>query len=303
MAAATEMLSSEINRNKVLLIGAGGWFGRTTLSLLNPEENEILCISSRQLKITSGNKVFSAIPWDENLIRTFEPSLVIDCAFLTRDRLRNTSVSAYIEQNKILIEQSVRARQLESVEKYIGFSSGASTVYRRTLNSSQLSDPYGWLKVEYEKAMECEETSGDQTIILRPWSVTGEFIQKPELFAFSNLILQSIEQDVVKITSPDLVYRRYVDIGDFIKSALLFSKPGFFTFDSGGAKVELSDLVRSISFVLNKPLAIDRPNLSGLTSDYSSDNSDWEYLIAATGSHPLGLEHQILKFCSSRTTI
>jgi hypothetical protein len=237
--------------------------------------------------------------FDLRKIRNFKPTTVIDAAFITRDKVGTLPPKTYISTNTALIEQGLELQRLETVENFIGLSSGAAVPHLK-LDSSNLSlDSYGSLKAFYEKRLlENTELRG-KTTIGRIWSVSGNFITKPSLFAFSSLIQQALSGHV-DIQAKHRVWRRYVDLEDFIKVVTLSNQGESQVIDSGGRKVELEELAKLIFAVLGLTPSIKRVLIPGSADDlYFSNESTWLSAAQNTGIVPLTLEEQILKVAAA----
>jgi hypothetical protein len=156
-------------------------------------------------------------------------------------------------------------------------------------------DPYGILKARYENRIIENSELRLKTTIARIWSVSGDLVTKPKLFAFSNLIQQAMKGHI-EINSSRKVLRRFVDLQDFIKVAC-FSSPGASrVIDSGGRLVEIGDLANLIFYQLGLPPSVGRSLGSESEPDsYHSDDSTWQASLEEIKYVPLTLEEQITK--------
>jgi nucleoside-diphosphate-sugar epimerase len=287
------------NLERVVILGASGWIGRTACNWLSELDTQVLLFaaSSRVENIRGADYQFEK--FDLGKIRNFKPTTVIDAAFITRDKVGTHPPETYISANTALIEQGLELQRLATVENFIGLSSGAAVPHLK-LESSNLSlDPYGFLKAFYEqRLLENTELRG-KTTIGRIWSVSGNFVTKPSLFAFSSLIQQALSGHV-EIQAKHRVWRRYVDLEDFIKVVTLSSEGDSQVIDSGGRKVELEELAELIFAVLGLTPSIKRVLIPGSADDlYFSDESTWLNAATKTGIVPLTLEEQILKVAAA----
>jgi nucleoside-diphosphate-sugar epimerase len=223
------------------------------------------------------------------VISAFKPTVVIDTAFVTRERLPILGHKTYIETNQKLIDQSLDIAALPSVRKYIGFSSGA-TMHLAGHNSFSLEEnPYAAQKRIYESKISAIAAGLQSDILVaRVWSVTGSYCTKPESFAFTDLIAQA-KLGLIEIKAKHLVYRRYCALEDVLALAMLPSaREGNPIFDTGGDLIELGELAKIVVDLVNPNADIRHRLDKALPPDnYHSDNKDWGQL---TGMAKLGLD-------------
>jgi nucleoside-diphosphate-sugar epimerase len=119
------------------------------------------------------------------------------------------------------------------------------------------------------------------------------------LFAFSDFIQQALSGHI-DIHARHLVFRRFVDLEDFIKVATLASPRGPRVIDSGGRLIELGELAVLIFAELGLTPSIGRTLTPGSADDlYFSDESTWLEAVKETGLVPLTLEEQIVRVAKS----
>lgn len=277
------------------MLGASGWVGRTACSWLTELDTQVLAIASSKRVEKVGSMPIKCETFDLARLKDFKPTTVIDSAFITRERLGSFSLEHYVSLNEKLIEQALKAQSLPSVENFIGVSSGASVPHLKEERPDLSLDPYGILKARYENRLIENSELRLKTTIARIWSVSGYLVTKPKLFAFSNLIQQALTGHI-EINSSRKVFRRFVDLQDFIKVAC-FSSPGASrVIDSGGRLVEIGDLANLIFYQLGVPPSVGRSLRSESESDsYHSDDSTWQASLEEIKYVPLTLEEQITK--------
>jgi nucleoside-diphosphate-sugar epimerase len=278
---------------RVAVLGASGWVGRTACRWLTKLDTQVLAIASSNRVEEVGSMPIKCETFDLARLKEFKPTTVIDAAFITRERLESFSLENYVSSNEKLIEQALKAQSLPSVEKFIGVSSGASVPHLNEERPDLSLDPYGILKARYENRLIENSELRLKTTIARIWSVSGDLVTKPTLFAFSNLIQQAMTGHI-DINSSRKVFRRYVDLQDFIK-VVCSSRPGpSRVIDSGGRLVEICDLANLIFYQLGLPPSVGRYLESEYESDsYHSDDSTWQASIEEINYIPLALEEQI----------
>ncbi len=263
--------------DRVLITGAAGWFGRTAIAMTREAGLELLATGSKDQQIEIDGKSQDVQTQSLDVISAFKPTVVIDTAFVTRERLPILGHKAYVETNQKLIDQSLEVAALPSVRKYIGFSSGA-TMHLAGHNSFSLEEnPYAAEKRIYESRIsEIAANLQSDVSVARVWSVTGSYCTKPQAFAFTDLIAQA-KLGLIEIKAKHLVYRRYCAIEDVLAIAMLPTGPGSIPiFNTGGDLIELGELAKIIVDLVNPSAEIRRqtdPNLP--PDDYHSDSKDW----------------------------
>jgi nucleoside-diphosphate-sugar epimerase len=278
---------------RILIHGATGWFGRTATRLAQDSGAEILLLGREDSFIDLGRGRLPVNKWNEKLSVDFQPSIIIDAAFVTREKIQETGIKDYIAANRALIAKSLFLAKLPSLETYVGFSSGAAV--NLTRDSNQSEDPYGFLKKQFEEDIsELIGTSYGNVVLIRPWSVAGKFVLKPEVFAFSNLVKQA-RSGVIRINSRGQVWRRYSSIDDLLVAGLMLGKKHKHSLiESGGELVEIGQLAKRIIHVLDLDAEIVR-EIDELTpaNNYFSDGEDWERITQQLGLRTKNLEEMI----------
>jgi nucleoside-diphosphate-sugar epimerase len=290
------------NLERVAILGASGWVGRTACNWLSQLGTQVLMFAASRRIESIGHRDYQFETFDLRKIQAFKPTTVIDAAFLTREKINTIPLRAYVSSNISLIEQGLELQRLPSVEKFIGISSGAAVPHLK-LEAPNLSlDPYGSLKATYEKRLIENPELRAKTTIGRIWSVSGSLVTKPSLFAFSSLIQQALSGHI-DIQAMHRVWRRYVDLEDFLKVITLSSPGESRVIDSGGTKVELQELSELIFAELGLELSIGRTLTPGSPDDmYFSDESTWLRAIKELEFVPLTLEEQIVEVAKSLQT-
>ena len=274
-------LSNLRSGDRVLVTGAGGWFGRTAVAMTRESGLALLATGSKvqQIEIDAQSQAVQA----QNLevISAFKPTVVIDTAFVTRERLPALGHKTYVETNQKLIDESLAIAALPSVRKYIGFSSGATMHLAGHISFSLEENPYAAQKSIYEsKISEIAADVQSDISVARVWSVTGSYCTKPQTFAFTDLIAQA-KLGLIEIKAKHLVYRRYCALEDVLALAMLPSAPGGNPiFNTGGDLIELGELAKIVVDLVNPNAEIRRQIDPQLTPDnYHSDSKEWGELV------------------------
>jgi nucleoside-diphosphate-sugar epimerase len=267
--------------DRVLVTGAGGWFGRTAIAMTRKSGLTLLATGSKDQQIEIDGQDQSVQAQSLEIIAAFKPTVVIDTAFVTRERLPILGHKTYIETNQKLIDQSLAIAALPSVRKYIGFSSGATMHLAGHASFSLEENPYAAQKRIYEsKIFEIARALDCDISVARVWSVTGSYCTKPQAFAFTDLISQA-RLGLIEIKAKHLVYRRYCALEDVLALAMLPSAPGGNPiFNSGGDLIELGELAKIVVDLVNPNAEIHRQIDPQVTpDDYHSDSGDWGELV------------------------
>jgi nucleoside-diphosphate-sugar epimerase len=243
--------------DRVLITGAAGWFGRCAFNMFSSSGLRLLAMGSKDKLMFLDGLQIPIYRQSLKSIREFNPSVIIDTAFLTRDKLAILPRDQYIKVNQDLINDSLEMVSLPSVRKYVGFSSGATVNLAGQSSFSLLDNPYGALKLDYEaRISELSGSSIGKVSVARVWSVSGPHVTKPESFAFSDLIAQARTGKIL-IRSHNLVIRRYCAISEVISVALADRGKQGVIFDTGGELIEIGELAEIIKQEVN-PAAEDR---------------------------------------------
>jgi hypothetical protein len=290
---AVELFRSSLpSRDRVLILGASGWFGRTALALLGERARNWLLIASNTRVIEVGRVSFSLNAWNERLIEEFEPTVVLDFAFLTKDAIPRLGMSAYEEQLNLLGRRLFRIAEMPSVERILTVSSGAA---RHQLEAPD-NDPYGDKKREIETRLREFARRGLQVGVARAWSVSGGFVTKPQNYAFSDFALRALETGVIVVESRQKIYRRYCAAEDLLALTMAHtSTDAFYDLDSGGELVELAELANLVARQVPEAqvrFAHSSRSDAG-ASRYHSTGDQWDRVVATLDYRALSLEEQI----------
>jgi len=254
-----------------------------------------MLIASRTREYGFGGITARSESWDWDAVRAFEPTVILDFAFLTRDLVDAMPLDEYVSQNQQLTKRMLAAASLASVSRVLTISSGAAVFPHDALNDPLESNPYGWLKRRAEDALsDLSAERGIPAVAARAWSVSGAFVQKPSSYALSDMILQAAA-GAIEISATRQVYRRYVAVEDLLAVSLASATDdGFTIIDSGGELIEMGDLASAVAQVVNPDATITRPPLSGDgPNDYYADPDGWDAACSRAGFEPADLSQQI----------
>lgn len=281
---------------RILILGGSGWFGRTAISMLGRKSGESLVLGSRERRIIVGNHEIPIRTWSKSLVQQYEPDLVMDFAFLTRDLEVTLGAKKFRAINNVLSTRLLGLSRMVSVRKMLTISSGAAMVSKLGPESSTL-DLYGQQKLATERSLkEVAGAGGTEVAVARAWSVSGGHVQKPGNYAFSDMIHSALKLGTISITAKNLVTRRYCSVEDFLAVVMASSRGmGWAAIDSGGPLVELGELAQAVAReVEGCELSADITARGfGVADVYHSDNSTWVAACESAGLEPLTLDEQI----------
>jgi nucleoside-diphosphate-sugar epimerase len=293
-SAAARLFASVVRPDdRVLVLGAAGWFGRTALDLLDETGAAVLALASRHRTIVVANTRWDIDTWSPQLVAEFDPTIIIDCAFLTREKTAMMPLADYVRINRMLTRQLLLSAASPSARIAVTISSGAAMHPVDALTSPLEENPYGYLKREAEQAL--LDLSGDRlhAMVARAWSVSGAHNQRPSDYAMGDMILQA-RHGKIRVKATREVWRRYITVDELLAVTLAAGVSGSGVLDSGGPLVEMQELSEAVRAAINPSASITREPLSGGADRYFSDDESWESAVHATGLVPLSLHDQIL---------
>jgi nucleoside-diphosphate-sugar epimerase len=274
---ARALAAQALGEDRVLVIGASGWLGRTALDLLAPLGLPTLPLASRARIIRVGEREIECRVWDEGELAAFAPTVVLDCAFLTRDRVTDMPLDEYLSANRSLTERLLYATRLPDVRLALTVSSGAAVHPHDALDGPIEDNPYGYLKREAEHRLaQAAAESGAVPVVVRAWSISGAHVQKPQNYALGSMI-RAADSGAIRITARRPVFRRYVLAEELLALGIAEGSVGPATIESGGELVEMAELAARIAAVVRPDAVISRDEFDPRDPDrYHSDGQDWE---------------------------
>ncbi|RFZ70567.1 NAD dependent epimerase/dehydratase family protein [Mycobacterium marinum] len=293
-ASARALAARALGEDRVLVTGASGWLGRTALDLLAPLGLPTLALASRARTIRVGDRDIDCRVWDEREVASFAPTVVLDCAFLTRDRVAGMPLGEYVGANRALTERLVYATQLPDVRLALTVSSGAAVYPRDALMDPIEDNPYGYLKREAEQRLaQAAAEAGTVPVVVRAWSISGAHVQKPEAYALGSMI-RAASSGAIRIAARRPVFRRYSLAEELLAVAIAEGGIGPVTIDSGGELVEMAELAARVAAVVRPDAVISRDEIDPRNPDqYHSDGRDWQRLCQKWDLASAPLDRQI----------
>jgi nucleoside-diphosphate-sugar epimerase len=294
--SARALAAQALGNDRVLVTGASGWLGRTALDLLAPLGLPTLAVASRARIIRVGDCKIECRVWEDREVAAFAPTVVLDCAFLTRDRVADLPLDEYVAANRTLTERLVYATQLAGVRLALTISSGAAVYPHDALNGPIEDNPYGYLKREAEQRLaQAAAESAAVPVVVRAWSISGAHLQKPQGYALGSMI-RDADAGAIRIMARHPVFRRYVLAEELLALGIAEGSVGPATIDSGGELVEMAELAARIAAVVNPDAVITRDDVDPRDPDrYHSDGQDWQQRCRSWdfASMPLGRQIEI----------
>lgn len=280
--------------DRVLVTGAGGWFGSTVAALLAGQDCSALYVTRRPRVVDHGSGTVEAVAWDPDVVRAYAPTVVVDCAFVLRDYVGDMAIEDYVLANTRLTQQLLWLARLPSVRTVVSVSSGAAVHPSDATDRDVALDPYGYLKRQAELALAglADEVPA-HLLVARSYSLSGALVSRPRRYAFSDLVLQARE-GAIEVQARHEVWRRYVGVDDFFAVCLALGAQESATVSSAGELVEFGDLARRVDDVLGTRATISRPSPTDpAADDYYARDPSWEDACARLGFAPATLDEQI----------
>ena len=254
----------------------------------------MLAFSSRKTTLVVDDCRIETQKYDLDLARRFEPTIIVDCAFVTRDKVKQFGLNSFLETNRYLISAAKNMASMETVRKFIAISSGAAKPYLNRAIKSFSEDPYGELKAEYEILLAQEEREIAQKVVIsRPFSLSGRFVRNRSIYAIFDFIDQAKKANSIVLNSKTLVYRRYSDAEEFLALSLAL-EPGGEALESGGELIELGELAKLVAEQLNLTCSIERYTIQEPPDMYFSNESSMGLACKELNFRPSTLGEQIL---------
>jgi UDP-glucuronate decarboxylase len=258
-----ELISTVLaGHERFAVTGASGWLGRTTLDVLlealGPEgfHDRVTGFASAAKPVTlHDGTLVDLLPLARLIDLRPAPTHLLHFAYLTRDRVADLGVAAYVETNVAITACVVGAIERLRPEGVFSTSSGAVyTGHEGALETDVCSDPYASLKHLEELAIRRAAADvGGRSVVSRVFSLTGPYMTKPGLYALGDFVLQALGGGPIVVRSPGPVERSYCSAADLVALALACLFDGTdadVVFDSGGDRLELGDLARLVTEVI-----------------------------------------------------
>lgn len=294
--------------------GATGWLGRATLEhlerLLGPDllVAEVGAFASRPTTILLDSGTRVAVRPLEELVTTPHERL-IHLAFVTRERLADMGLEAYLSANLRITAAVTAAIRRQRPRGVFYSSSGAVHATLATDVPEVTSDPYGVLKVLDELAV--RRIAGDvgaACAVGRIFNMAGPWLTKPEVFALGDLIWQGVGNGRIIVRAQGPVRRSFIDVEDVAALAVLLASEAAesdIVMDLAGDRpIEIGELALRVADALAlAPDAVERVDPTGPPDDYVGDGEAVKVYAARRGLRLRPLDEQLTRsvaYLSSR---
>ncbi len=292
---------------RVIVTGATGWIGRTTVDLLGewfgdglPSHAVLAATSGRQLATPWGVLDVCAIG-DLVGLPPGPRTLLVHCGFPTQDRVDGMGADAYISavgRLRVVIQHVIT--RLGEIDM-IYLSSGAATSVERGVALADRTWVYGTAKLEDEATYgDAVAAVGGRLCIVRAFALSGPYMTKPEAYALGDMIMQADRSGTIAVQATRPVRRSYMLIDDMLRIAMdavgRLGAGDSVMFETADEVVEMGDLAARVLAVLgHDPSAVSRPpiNPSLPADDYLGDPETIDAFVRIAGVTLTGLDDQI----------
>jgi nucleoside-diphosphate-sugar epimerase len=241
------------------------------------------------IQLSSGQTIQTRLP---SAPASSSDYVLVNLAFLTRDRVADLGPSAYVRENLDATVRGVQlARQARSV---ILISSGAALNTEGQPDWDGVGNPYGFLKNVEDQVMRTAGSQRFNTTSCRLWGASGPDMRFPLKYALGDFIFQAITAGSIRVNAPRLVWRTYCDSRQLMALCIMLALEGFDgTFDSEGPLVEIRGLASLVADAVGARVTTrsaactERPDL------YYATNPDMGRLLRDRGFAPLTIQQQI----------
>ena len=280
----------KISENNIsfIITGSSGWLGRATLEyfykIFQDRVGEfVFPISSSQKNIKLSNN-FS--------IKTYEYShsfnknktyIIFHYGYATKDKLAILSDDEFNKNCQKINDSLDKIIKNYRIDSLIFPSSGAIYNQSNLYAKNKINDELYFL--------ELSKKYNFNIMIPRIFNIGGPFINKPQDYALSNIILQVKTNKKIIINANNDVIRSYIHVENlidlFFKWLIDNNKETPLIFDvSSPHKIEIKDLAKKISEILKFNCEINSPN-------YNSQNPSDDFVGNSTIMLSLFEKYQI----------
>ena len=198
-----------------MLTGASGWFGRTALHGYEQAHGaealrrQVIPFASRERWVAFGSPHGPVLARPlASITEVHDPAGLLHLAFLTRDKVAELGLGAYVASNRAITATVGQLLQAWPVMPVVTTSSGAAAAL-----DGQPPDlggnPYASLKQEEEGLLE-RAAASRMAVVFRVFAASGQFMTRPGKFALGDFLLQAMAGEPIRIRARHPVTRSYV---------------------------------------------------------------------------------------------
>jgi len=302
-APAQHLLGADDRR--IAIVGARGWIGRTTISLLHEVlgadlfARRVVCFGSTDalLDLGDGQKVRQRALADLASLEQ-SPTLLLHLAFQTKDKIAGMDPADYEASNRALSFAVHEALDRIGVDRLFVASSGAAAFVDDPTAPADLR-LYGRLKRQDELLFSAWANACPaerRAVIGRIYNVSGPWINKHRTYALASFVLDALEGRSIKVEARRPVLRGYVAVRELMSVILvaLLGSEGepVLQFETGGEALELADVAKVVARVLGGNV-LRAPIEDRMPNRYLGDDSEWQRLLGRCGMEHLPLADQV----------
>lgn len=291
-----------------IVTGATGWIGSATLEYLSAQlgtafPKRVYAFSScdREVVLRSGQTVscHALSKIDDIPAGNY---YVLHNAFLTRNRVSDMSLQAYLNANQAITDLVARAAIRLKVRGVFVPSSGAVYTRDRKIDEDLERNPYGVMKYRDElRFADVADTLGCSAVITRVFNLAGPYINKTSSYALACIVNDALNNRPIALRADHRVVRSYIHINDLVRLVLAcLQKTDVsqrYQFDTvGEVAVEVGELAQIVLDTLQPSCRdIIRPPLNrGAEDYYVGDGSAQRSLLSSFGYSNNTLRQQIV---------
>ena len=248
---------------KVVIYGATGWLGKSTINhLLNINKDvDLILIASKRKKLLFQNKKFDVLnPDDMKNIKNEEFDILFNYSFLTGNNVSKIKPKEYVAITDEIIENGNIFLENNNVKKALLSSSGA--IYWADTKKENI---YSSQKLKQERLfIEICENNNIEYSIARIFGLISNFYNVDYKYAFSSFIAQSQKNKIIKIDSNIKVIRSYLVFDRLID---YFLKDPINVFDAWNINLDIYELGKIISKITKSELIVNENYFDSIQKD------------------------------------
>lgn len=296
------------DQRRIVIVGASGWIGKATLTMLHsalgPEETarRVRCFGSRDQRLdVHPGLSFAQRALEELPALEKAPTILFNLAFLTKDKVGAMDDDIYVNVNRSLSEQVMRALEPIGVDRLFVASSGAAA-FADDANAAPDLRLYGGLKRDDEERFAAwaeAEPDHRRVVITRIYNISGPFINKYGTYALAAFIIDALAGQPIRVHAPMRVIRGYVAVRELLSvvfAALLSDGVDpVLRFSTGGEPLELGDLAAKVADALGGGVVDRAPITRDVDNCYVGSDTAYRCLLEGFGIDHIPLFQQIVE--------